>query len=204
MAQKKNDWNAFAGIYDLFMRKDKKAYREMYSYIREVIIGKDVLELATGTGLIAGNVAEVSKTMLATDFAEKMIENAKKKWKQNNLSFEIADATSLKYEDKSFDVVIISNALHIMPNPPLALSEIKRVLKDDGVLIAPTFTHKNMSFMKRVLSKTMSLFAGFETNYVWTPEEYVIFLEDNGWIVITYKTIKASFPLTYTQCQKKE
>ena len=39
-------------------------------------------------------------------------------------------------------VVIASNALHIVPQPEKALAEIHRVLKDDGVLIAPTFTHE--------------------------------------------------------------
>ena len=52
----------------------------------------------------------------------------------------------LPYADKSFDVVIVSNALHIVPQPEKALAEIRRVLKDDGVLIAPTFTHAENSF----------------------------------------------------------
>ena len=51
---------------------------------------------------------------------------------------------------KSFDVVIVSNALHIVPQPEKALREIKRVLKDDGVLIAPTFTHAENSFPGKV------------------------------------------------------
>ena len=38
-----------------------------------------------------------------------------------------------------FDVVIVSNALHIVPHPEKSPAEIRRVLKDDGVLIAPTF-----------------------------------------------------------------
>ena len=55
-------------------------------------------------------------------------------------------ANLLPYADESFDVVIVSNALHIVPQPEKALQEIKRVLKDDGVLIAPTFTHAGNSF----------------------------------------------------------
>ena len=35
----------------------------------------------------------------------------------SNLRFEVADATALPYEDNSFDVVLIANALHVMPNP---------------------------------------------------------------------------------------
>ena len=43
-------------------------------------------------------------------------------------------------------MVLVSNALHIVPQPEKALAEIRRVLKDDGVLIAPTFTHAGNSF----------------------------------------------------------
>lgn len=53
----------------------------------------------------------------------------------------VQDMFNLPYADKSFDVVIVSNALHIVPEPEKALREIRRVLRDDGVLIAPTFTH---------------------------------------------------------------
>ncbi|MFQ9418242.1 MAG: class I SAM-dependent methyltransferase [Lachnospiraceae bacterium] len=47
----------------------------------------------------------------------------------DNLIFEVADATDLPYENHSFDVVLIANALHIMPEPEKALKEIERVLK---------------------------------------------------------------------------
>ena len=43
----------------------------------------------------------------------------------------------LPYVEESFDVVIVSNALHIVPQPEKALDEIRRVLKDDGVLMRP-------------------------------------------------------------------
>lgn len=53
-----------------------------------------------------------------------------------------ADATDLPYEDESFDAIVIANALHIMPNPEWAIREMKRVLKSDGVIIAPTDTRE--------------------------------------------------------------
>lgn len=112
----RNNWDLYAPVYDLFMRKDRRAYEQMYRRIRRVIAGKNVLELATGTGLIAKNVAASAKNMEATDFSEKMIKQAKKGdcppiavllWK---------DACHLSYAADTFDVVIISNALHIMPD----------------------------------------------------------------------------------------
>ena len=53
MQEHKNFWDKNAGRYDRFMRKDRAAYDEMYVLIRPVVKAKTVLELATGTGLIA-------------------------------------------------------------------------------------------------------------------------------------------------------
>ena len=109
----------------------------------------------------------------------------------------------LPYADESFDVVIVSNALHIVPRPEKALAEIKRVLKDDGVLIAPTFTHAGNSFRGKVRAFFMKL-AGFPLHSRWTSEEYLRFLRQNGWSVRKSTVLKASFPLTYAECVKSE
>ena len=53
MREHKNFWDKNAGWYDRFMRKDCAAYEKMYELIRPVVKAKTVLELATGTGLIA-------------------------------------------------------------------------------------------------------------------------------------------------------
>ena len=53
MKEHKNFWDKNAGRYDHFMQKDRAAYEEMYALIRPAVKEKTVLELATGTGLIA-------------------------------------------------------------------------------------------------------------------------------------------------------
>ena len=85
--------------------------------------GKAVLELATGPGMIAKHIASAAKNVVATDFAPNMIETAKKGCVPQNVTFEVADATSLPYADKSFDLVVIANALHIIPAPQKALAQ---------------------------------------------------------------------------------
>ena len=45
-----------------------------------------------------------------------MLAEARKGEHPANLTFQQADATALPFEDDSFDAVIISNALHIIPN----------------------------------------------------------------------------------------
>ena len=90
-----------------------------------------------------------------------------------------------------------------MPQPEKALREIGRVLKGDGVLIAPTFTHAGNSFSGKVRAFFMKL-AGFPLHSRWTSEEYLTFLRQNGWTVRKSVVLKASFPLTYTECVKSE
>lgn len=121
---KKKHWNLYAPIYNLFMKKDEKAYQRMYALIRESTTGKEVLELATGTGLIANHIADSVKYITATDYSEKMIAEAKKSQQYTNICFEIANACALQYEKTLFDVVIISNALHIIPHPEKVIAEI--------------------------------------------------------------------------------
>ena len=90
-----------------------------------------------------------------------------------------------------------------MPQPGKALAEIERVLKDNGTLIAPTFTHAGNSFSGKVKAFFMKL-AGFPLHSKWTSEEYLNFLRQNSWTVRKSVVLKASFPLTYTECVKSE
>ena len=203
MQEHKDFWDKNAGRYDRFMRKDRAAYDEMYELIRPVVRHKTVLELATGTGLIAKHIVNAAAHIEATDASPEMIAEAKRDNRSAKLHFSVQDMFCLPYADGSFDAVIVSNALHIVPQPEKALREIRRVLKDDGVLIAPTFTHAGNSFSGRVKAFFMKL-AGFPLHSKWTSEEYLTFLRQNGWTVRKSAVLKASFPLTYTECVKSE
>ncbi len=203
MREHKNFWDRNARIYNRFMRKDREAYEKIYELIRPIVKAKTVLELATGTGLIAQNIVNAAALVEATDASEKMIAEAKRGNRSAKLHFSVQDMFCLPYANNSFDAVIVSNALHIVPQPEKALQEIKRVLKNDGVLIAPTFTHAENSFSGKVRAFFMKL-AGFPLHSRWTSEEYLSFLRQNGWAVRKSVILKASFPLTYTECVKSE
>lgn len=203
MKNRRNFWDRTAKIYDRFMRRDAAAYDRMYALLRPVVRDKTVLELAAGTGLIAKHIANAAEYIEVTDASEQMIRQAERENHAENLHFSVQDMFSLPYASKSFDVVIVSNALHIVPQPEKSLREIKRVLKDDGVLIAPTFTHAENSFPGKIKAFFMNL-AGFPLHSKWTSEEYLKFLQQNDWTVRKSVVLKASFPLTYVECEKTE
>ena len=203
MQEHKNFWDKNAGRYDRFMRKDGAAYDEMYELIRPIVRHKTVLELATGTGLIAKHIVNAAAHIEATDASAEMIAEANRDNRSAKLHFSVQDMFRLPYAEESFDVVIVSNALHIVPQPEKALAEIRRVLKDDGVLIAPTFTHAGNSFTGKAKAFFMKL-AGFPLHSKWTSEEYLRFLRQNGWAVRKSVVLKASFLLTYAESEKTE
>lgn len=191
-------WNFYAPVYDKFMISNKKAYDEMYQKIRKVIQNRKVLELACGTGLIANHVADVSKAYIATDFSENMLIQAQKHKSTDRLRYMKADASNLPFENHSFDVIIIANALHIVPNPEKVLSEIARVLRTGGILIAPNFIHENLTRKALLMSKMLTM-AGIAFETKWNAEEYVQFLKDNGFQVKKKTVLKATIPLMYTE-----
>ena len=203
MRERRNFWDRNAGRYDRFMRKDRAVYEKLYRLIRPVVKDKTVLELATGTGLIAKNIVNAAAHIEASDASAEMIREAKRKNHSAKLYFSVQDMCGLPYADESFEVVIVSNALHIVPQPEKALAEIHRVLREDGVLIAPTFTHAENSFFGNSKAFFMKL-AGFPLHSKWTGEEYLRFLQQNGWTVRKSTVLGASFPLTYVECTKSE
>lgn len=199
----KKIWDLYAPIYEKAMRLDQKYYQYMYKRIPLKITNKEVLEIATGPGLLAKHVADASKRMIATDYSEGMIKEARKGNCSAKLSFEIADATALPYLDQSFDVVLIANALHVMPNPEKALTEIDRVLRKDGILIAPNFVGHNQGFFSKFWKRIL-LLAGISFEHQWTADEYLKWLEGYGWKVTFSKLLPSRISLMYVECIRKK
>ena len=173
MEKSQTFWDKNAGRYDAFMRKDAAAYGQLYELLRPVVRRKTVLELATGTGLIAKNLVSSAKHIEATDASPEMIAEARRGKQSAKLHFSVQDMFHLPYADKSFDVVIV----------------------------APTFTHADNSLSGKVKAFFMKL-AGFPLHSRWTSKEYLAFLRENGWTVRKSTVLKASFPLTYAECAK--
>ena len=107
------------------------------------------------------------------------------------------------FADDWFDAVTAFETVYFWPDLPQCFREVYRVLKDDGVLIAPTFTHAGNSFSGKVRAFFMKR-VGFPLHSKWTREEYLRFLSQNGWMVRKSAVLKASFPLTYAECVKSE
>lgn len=163
-------------------RKNAKLYQKLCEVISKSLDkNMQVLELACGTGQLTLPLCKKVAAWEATDFSVKMIEKAKARASNLPVTFTVQDATNLPYEDERFDTVVIANALHIMPNPDKALSEIRRVLKKGGLLIAPTFVYDGKVNKIRIWLMER---IGFHTFHKWKSNEYVEFVSKKGFDII--------------------
>ncbi len=192
----KKFWDSQAKSYDKVVKLlTRNEYKSMYEFI-EASLSQDmeVLEVATGTGLVAKKISDCVKSIEATDFSEEMIATAKKSEYASNIHFSCADIFNLPFEDNRFDTVIASNVLHIIPEPDKAMSEIKRVLKPNGLLIAPTFLWKELSFFGKI-QKFFMLLKNFPLKTEWNEATFKDFINNNGFELTTFKLIKTSFDI---------
>lgn len=196
----KKIWDLCAPFYNLFMRSDRGAYEYMYELISNTVKDKIVLEIGCGTGSLARYVSPYTKSMVATDYSKGMLEVASRGLNPDNLRFEFADAGLLPYPDASYDIVIIANALHIMPEPIKALSEVRRVLKTGGILIAPNFVNMSGGLKSNLWTSFLSLL-GVSFEHKWSKDGYVSFIEENGWKIEYMEMVDTRILMLYLECK---
>ncbi len=128
----------------------------------------------------------------AFDYSAEMIKKAKDKSENlENINYFTGDLNKIDYEDDYFDVCLAANVLHLLDNPEIAINELKRVVKNNGILILPTYIKGNL--FQRLMLKSLKLFV-FKSQE-WSKNDYLSFLEKHDLKIINYKVFMVGQPL---------
>ena len=135
-------WTNRSRDYSKFVQAglSKKYEREGWQKIFTEEIGvekKKVLDVGTGPGVVAIQLAELGHDVSAVDLSEGMLEEAKENATRFGvtINFQKGDAENLPFPDSYFDVVVAKYVLWTLPDPLKALSEWHRVVKPGGKVV---------------------------------------------------------------------
>ncbi len=119
--------------------------------------GADVLECGCGTGRFwDSQVPPMSVRLTLTDLSDGMVSEARGRVAGNGYAVvetRQCDVQTLPFDDASFDIVIANHMLYHVPDPDLAVSELARVLRPDGVLLAATNAYGHMDVINQLIAE---------------------------------------------------
>jgi 2-polyprenyl-3-methyl-5-hydroxy-6-metoxy-1,4-benzoquinol methylase len=107
-----------------------------YHFVRPLLAGKRVLDVACGEGYGSALMAEVAASVTGVDVARDAITHAQHAYAgRTNLAFVEASCAALPLEDAQFDVVVSFETIEHIHEQDAFLDGVRRVLKPDGLLI---------------------------------------------------------------------
>jgi 2-polyprenyl-3-methyl-5-hydroxy-6-metoxy-1,4-benzoquinol methylase len=109
-----------------------------YLFASQFISSKTVLDAACGSGYGSAILSESGATkVVGIDNSSEAIEYCEKNYKNENLEFKKTNCEEITL-DTTFDVVVSFETIEHLKNQDNFLTEVKRVLKDDGIFIVST------------------------------------------------------------------
>ena len=96
---------------------------------------RDVLEVACGAGVGLSYLAGKARSLAAGDYSPEVLERTQAIHGDLGIDLRTFDAQAMPFDDASYDVVIICEALYYVPDASKLVAEAKRVLRPGGTLL---------------------------------------------------------------------
>ncbi|MDH5381799.1 MAG: class I SAM-dependent methyltransferase [Cyclobacteriaceae bacterium] len=116
---------------------------QLYDFLANRIDLKDktLLEVGSGRG---GGLSYINRYLsprstIGIDLCERAVRFCNDHYKQDNIHFQVGNAMNLEFDKATFDVVLNLESSHLYPKMGKFISEVRRVLKDDGTFLYTDF-----------------------------------------------------------------
>ncbi|MDO4296461.1 MAG: MerR family transcriptional regulator [bacterium] len=118
---------------------------------------QSVLEIGCGNGefwMVNAAKIPMGSQILLSDISSGMIEDAKEKLAAYSVfSYEVFDCHSIPLEAETFDRVVANHVMFYLKNMDMALREIGRVLKPDGLFLCSTYGNRHMKEISEMVKE---------------------------------------------------
>jgi SAM-dependent methyltransferase len=113
-----------------------------YHFASDFCQGKDVLEVACGSGAGLGYLARHARKVIGGDYTESLLLRAQSHYR-GRIPLVRLDAHALPFPASCFDVVILFEAIYYLSHPEVFLAECERVLRPGGLLLISTVNRES-------------------------------------------------------------
>jgi SAM-dependent methyltransferase len=113
----------------------------------QVGTGQTVLDVGTGTGVVAITAARAGARVTALDLTPELLAQARENAaiaRREDIVWTEGDAENLPYPDASFDVVLSQFGHMFAPRPDVVVAEMRRVLKPGGRIAFATWPPEHL------------------------------------------------------------
>ncbi|GAL29216.1 biotin synthesis protein bioC [Vibrio variabilis] len=139
--------------YDQHAELQRRVADRLLALLPSDLKGYRILDLGCGTGYCSQVLLERGAKVVCADLSSEMLSVAKSRCGSENVSYQVADAEALPFENSTFDIVISSLALQWCNDLAVPLGEMKRVTKPGGRVHFSTLLDGSLEELKRSWSK---------------------------------------------------
>lgn len=123
-----------------WVREPRISYEHLhrYSYASHFARGKRVLDLASGEGYGASQLAKTAESVVGVDIDQGAVSHATETYQSPNLRFIEGSITDIPIQSERFDVITCFEAIEHVEDHEGLMREVTRLLEPDGVFIVST------------------------------------------------------------------
>ncbi len=163
--EKKRDvmqsYDSTAHLYD--MRYAGEQIAKIEAAMKSVNLERHnlVLDVGCGTGLLFSYVANKVRMVVGLDISRKILFQAKAKAKKfQNVHIICADADNMPLNENIFDYAFAVTLIQNLPNPPKSLNEVKRVTRENAIIVITGLKKRfSIEVFEKLLKKADLIFS---------------------------------------------
>jgi ubiquinone/menaquinone biosynthesis C-methylase UbiE len=158
----------------------------------------NLLDVATGTGHTAFAFSPFVANVIGMDLTPEMLNEANKLKNQNNVvnvTFQTGNVHALSFPADKFDLITCRRAFHHFQNTALALQQMKRVLKPQGILLIDDRSIPEDKDIDQIMN-TLDILHDSSHIREYNSSEWMIMLKTNGFEVVSSEVYIKHRPLS--------
>ena len=205
---KEEYWSRFPDTYDKKMEYvvGKELLEAINQELKQLPELGELVEFGCGTGIYTEAIVLKTKSMIATDLSDSLLEVARTRIGDHpKVTFQKENCMETSFSSETLDSIFMANLIHVIESPGILLQECHRILRERGNIVIVTFTDHEMKLWEKIkmgLRFIKSWGKPPPHTHSFSPEDLTSMIRDAGFTIKTSKVIGYKTKALYIIGQK--